>query len=520
MWCGSFFFQYFNVKHKGDNMEQQIQEFRNCVKEKKHILSTVEVLQWELETLVPKKGQNFLSEVLAYMSIKDYELSTSELFQNLVTSLLGKKETLPLILQKELDFAKKEIEKMKKIPAKEYKAYAELCANTQSIWEEAKHKNDFSIVEGNLKQIFDYNRKFATYLRKEEKTLYDVLLNDYEKGMNCEALDIFFDSLKKEIVPLLTEIQKKPKQKFAFLDSPISKDAQKNFSLFIAEYLGFDFERGILAESEHPFTLHIDKNDVRITTNYQENLPLSSVFSTIHEVGHALYEQQIGDELVSTLIGTGGSMGLHESQSRFWENIIGRSYAFWKNIYKKLQENYSSLQEVSLEEFYHAINQVEASLIRTEADELTYSLHIMLRYELEKELIEGKLEVKDLPKAWKEKVKEYLGIEVPNDQVGVLQDVHWYTGLIGYFPSYALGSAYASQLFNTLQKIFAPAPNEYSKEDIQKIRLWLGEKIHQYGSSKTTPEIIQEITGEVLNAKHYTNYLKEKYETLYFEKGK
>lgn len=501
-------------------MEQQIREFRNCVEEKKQILATLEVLQWELETLAPKKGQNFLSEVLAYMSIKDYELSTSELFQNLVTTLLEKKETLPRILQKELDFAKEGMERMKKIPAEEYKAYAELCAKTQGIWEEAKHKDDFSIVESNLKQIFDYNRKFATYLRKNEKTLYDVLLHEYEKGMTCESLDVFFDNLKKEIVPLLTKIQKNPKQAFTFLEKPISKEAQKKFSRFLAEHLGFDFERGVLAESEHPFTLHIDKNDVRITTNYRENLPLSSVFSTIHEVGHALYEQQIGDELVPTLIGTGGSMGLHESQSRFWENIIGRSHPFWKNIYETLQENYPSLQDVGLDEFYRAINQVEASFIRTEADELTYSLHIMLRYELEKELIEGRLEVKDLPQAWKEKVKEYLGIEVPTDQVGVLQDVHWYAGLIGYFPSYALGSAYASQLFNTLQKTLSPTPMEYSKEDIQNIRLWLGDKIHQYGSSKTTPEIIQEVTGEVLNAKYYTDYLKEKYETLCLGKEK
>lgn len=495
-------------------MEQQIQQFRSCVEEKKHILASIEVLQWELETLAPKQGQSFLSEVLAYMSMKDYELSTSQTFQDLVTNLLEQKENLDPLLQKELEFAKEEMEKMKKIPAEEYKAYAELCAKTQGIWEEAKHKDDFSIVQQNLEKIFYYNRKFAGYLRKDEKTLYDVLLRDYEKGMTCEALDVFFASLKAEIVPLLARIQSLPKKHFPFLEAKVPKEAQKKVSRFLAEYLGFDFERGVLAESEHPFTLHINKNDVRITTNYQETLPFSSVFSTIHEVGHALYEQQIGDELLPSLLGNGGSMGLHESQSRFWENIMGRSFAFWKNIYPNLQAEYSCLQEVSLEEFYQAINQVEASLIRTEADELTYSLHVMLRYELEKDLIEGKIEVKDLPQLWKEKVKEYLGIEVPNDRQGVLQDVHWYSGLVGYFPSYALGSAYASQIFHTLQSSFSP--KEYSKEDIQEIRLWLGANIHRYGSSKTTPEVIRELTGEALNANYYTKYLKEKYEALYF----
>src|SRR3712207_1142288 len=214
--------------------------------------------------------------------------------------------------------------------------------------------------------------------------------------MTCEKLDVFFASLKKEIVPLLHKIQEKEKKNFSFLQSPIPKETQKQFCSFLAEYLGFDFERGVLAESEHPFTLNINKNDVRITTKYIETLPFSSIFSTIHETGHAIYEQQIGEELLPTLLGSGGSMGLHESQSRFWENMIGRSLKFWKKLYPELQKKFVSLQDISLDDFYEAINKVEASLIRTEADELTYCLHIMLRYELEKSLIEGRLSVKDL----------------------------------------------------------------------------------------------------------------------------
>ncbi|AVQ16486.1 carboxypeptidase M32 [Fusobacterium gonidiaformans] len=494
-------------------MKDKIQEFKECIKEKKYLLASIEVLQWELETLAPKKGQDYLSEVLAYMSMKDYELSTSDKFQNLVRDLLQEKESLDPILQKEVEQAAEEMEKMKKIPAEEYRAYAELCAKNQGVWEEAKQNNNFQLVEENLTKIFEYNRKFARYLQKEEKNLYDVLLRDYEKGMTCEKLDVFFASLKKEIVPLLHKIQKKKKQSFPFLTSPISKEKQKEFCHLLAEYLGFDFERGILAESEHPFTLNINKKDVRITTKYMESLPFSSIFSTIHETGHAIYEQQIGDELVSTLLGSGGSMGLHESQSRFWENIIGRSFEFWKELYPSLQTHFTSLKTIPLEEFYQAINQVEASLIRTEADELTYCLHIMLRYELEKEMIEGTLSVKDLPKAWNEKIEEYLGITVPNATEGVLQDVHWYAGLIGYFPSYALGNAYASQLFHTMKQELSL--DDYSQDKLQEVRLWLGENIHQYGMMKTTSELIREITGEDLNPDYYIEYLKNKYEALY-----
>lgn len=206
-------------------------------------------------------------------------------------------------------------------------------------------------------------------------------------------------------------------------------------------------------------------------------------------------------------------MGLHESQSRFWENIIGRSFEFWKELYSSLQTHFTSLKTIPLEEFYQAINQVEASLIRTEADELTYCLHIMLRYELEKEIIEGTLSVKDLPKAWNEKIEEYLGITVPNATEGVLQDVHWYAGLIGYFPSYALGNAYASQLFHTMKQELSL--NDYSQDKLQEVRLWLGENIHQYGMMKTTSELIREITGEDLNPDYYIEYLKNKYEALY-----
>ena len=243
-------------------------------------------------------------------------------------------------------------------------------------------------------------------------------------------------------------------------------------------------------------------------------MPFSTVFSIIHEAGHGIYEQQTADELIDTLLGTGGSMGLHESQSRFMENIVGRNRAFWKPLYKKAMEFYPFLKNIDFEEFIKQINKIEPELIRTEADELTYSLHIMLRYEIEKMIFAGEVSIDDLPKIWNQKMVEYLGIEPKNDSEGLMQDVHWYCGLIGYFPSYAIGNAYASQIYNTMKKDF-DVDKALENQDMKKITNWLGEKIHKYGRLKDTSIIIKEVTGEKLNPKYYIEYLKEKYGKIY-----
>lgn len=298
------------------------------------------------------------------------------------------------------------------------------------------------------------------------------------------------------------------------IDGNENKENQKKVSNYLAEYLGFDFNKGVISESTHPFTLTVNNDDVRITTRYIEELPLSSIFSTIHETGHAIYEQGISNDLKETILADGTSMAIHESQSRFYENIIGRSKTFWIKIYENLKNEYKFLENISIEEFYKGINSVQPSLIRVEADELTYSLHIMIRYEIERGIFDGKYEIKDLPKIWNEKMKEYLGIGPKNDGEGVLQDVHWSCGLIGYFPSYALGNAYSAQIYNkmkeelNIEKILLDG-------DMEKIKCWLHKKIHQYGKLKTPKELIEEITGEDLNPKYYIDYLKEKYLKIY-----
>ena len=492
------------------------EKFRELVKKKNRIFANLELIQWDLETKTPIKSKPYLAELVGELSMQEYDLFTSDEFVNLVETLNKEKNNLSEIEKKEIELSMEEIEKKKKIPADEYEAYAKLTSINQGIWEEAKAKNDFSIVKDNLEKIFNYNKKFSEYRRKDEKNLYDVLLNDYEKGMDIEKLDIFFNELKKEIVPFLKKIQEKKKslKEENKLNVPVDEDIQMKFAKYLAAYVGFDFEKGLVETSEHPFTLNLNKNDVRLTTNNKRNIPFSTVFSIIHEAGHGIYEQQTADNLIDTLLGAGGSMGLHESQSRFMENIVGRNRAFWKPLYKKAMGFYSFLKDIDFEEFIKQINKIEPELIRTEADELTYSLHIMIRYEIEKMIFAGEVSIDDLPKIWNQKMIEYLGIEPKNNSEGLMQDVHWYCGLIGYFPSYAIGNAYASQIYNAMKKDF-DVESALRNQELNKITDWLGEKIHKYGKLKDTPEIIKEVTGEELNPKYYIDYLKEKYSKIY-----
>ena len=300
---------------------------------------------------------------------------------------------------------------MEKIPPQEYQEYSVLSAQAGSIWAEAKQKSDYALFAPCLEKMIDYNRRFAGYRAKEGQKLYDVLLDDYEEGMDMEKLDAFFGKVKAEIVPLLKKItQKGALTDKSFMNQQYDIAKQKEFNHFLAEYIGFDFNRGVTADSEHPFTTELHNHDVRFTNHYYEHNLENAIFSTVHEGGHGIYEQGISDEISETPLGSGASMGMHESQSRFYENIIGRSKAFWEPIYGKLVETFQEqLSDIPLDQFVQAVNHVEPSLIRTEADELTYCLHIMIRYELEKMIFEGKAEVADLPELWNKLYEEYLG---------------------------------------------------------------------------------------------------------------
>ncbi|MGL5573873.1 MAG: carboxypeptidase M32, partial [Cetobacterium sp.] len=369
----------------------------------------------------------------------------------MLKELKKNEEKLDNIVKREIELLEEEVEKIKVIPSEEYKMYSELTAKAQGIWEIARENNDFESFAPILEQIFNFNRKFIEY-RGIKEDVYSEILNDYEKGMNVKKLDNFFEELKKEIVPLLKEVNKNKRDFQKKVKFEVSEYNQKLFSKEVLEYIGFDLERGVLSESAHPFTLTVNKDDVRLTTRYLKNLPFSSIFSTIHEGGHGVYEQGVDEILKDTILSDGASMGIHESQSRFYENVVGRSKEFWFGILEKSKFKYSKLSELTLEEIYKGINEVSPSLIRVEADELTYSLHIMVRYEIEKGILSGEYLVKDLPRVWNEKMYEYLGVVPSTDSEGVLQDVHWSCGLIGYFPSYALGNVYSLQILNAMKK--------------------------------------------------------------------
>ena len=480
--------------------------------------SALTLFSWDNETLAPKEALDNTAKVIGLLSAQYFDAMVNEDVKSILEELSKPQnfDSLEFKEQKIVKRLNKQLKAMECIPPEEFQAYNELTAKSSAIWAKAKEKNCFSDFAPVLEEIVTYQKKFATYRHEEEKALYDIMLDDFEEGIDMKQLDEFFQKLRTAIVPLLQQVVKKNDtidKSYNALSYDIEK--QKDFCKYLAQYIGFDFKRGVIAESEHPFTTNLHNKDVRITTHYYENNLESSIFSTIHEGGHAIYEMNIDDSLTQTPVGTGSSMGVHESQSRFFENVIGRSKDFWMPLWEKLTTTFKDqLKDVTLDQFVLSINKAVPDFIRTEADELTYSLHIMVRYEIEKLLIASEIEVNDLPRIWNEKYEEYLGIVPPSDSVGVLQDVHWSNGTFGYFPSYALGNAIAAQIYAWLQKQVNFAECLRSG-DLQPILTLLKEHIHQYGATKNTNELLIAMTGEPFNADYYVSYLVDKYTKLY-----
>lgn len=494
------------------------EQFLQLVKKIVAYEEALNLIYWDLRTGAPKQGVPQRSEVIGMLSEEVFILSTSNEMQAYIEELTKPEEFAKLSpkVKKLIQECEKEYNRNKKIPQDEYTQYNILVTKAESAWEEAKEKADFALFQPYLEKIVDYNRKFIEYWGYK-KNKYDTLLNLYEPGMTVEILDEVFGKLRNEIVPLVQKIEaSNHKPNVGFLYEYFSKEGQKNFSIEILKELQYDFDAGRLDETVHPFEITMNSGDVRITTKYHENDFQQAIFGTIHECGHAIYEQNISKDLDGTTLATGTSMGIHESQSLFFESLIGRNYSFWKHNYSKLQE-YSPAQfkDVSLEDYYRAINASKPSLIRIEADELTYCLHIMVRYEIEKALFNNEIEVAQLPQIWNEKYKEYLGIEPSNDGEGVLQDVHWAGGSFGYFPSYALGYMYASQFKHTMLQDLPNYDEILESGDITPIKSWLNEKIHQYGKLKDPLQLVHDITGEGLNVQYLIDYLKNKYHAIY-----
>ena len=482
----------------------------------------ITLLSWDLETEAPALAAEKISKTLGYLTGESYSMIINDEFKKLIYGI--NTEELSEIDRKIIEEVKKEsFEKMEKIPKDEFQKYSELRVLSVRKWEEAKRKNDYSIFKDYLKQMIEFNKKFIKY-RGYTGNPYNTLLDDYEPEAAVEELNKFFDKIKNELSPFIKKVTEKKKsenelaitEKFKNMNFDIQK--QEEFSKYVLDIIKFSFEKGVFKESEHPFTTEFSNKDVRITTHYYENNLLSSIYSTIHEGGHALYEQHIGDEVADTVLGGGVSMGIHESQSRIYENMFGRSMEFIEFIYPKMDEIFNlSEKGIGKKELYKLANEVERQFIRTESDELTYPIHILIRYELEKEIfgnLDEETDVDVLAEKWADKYEEYLGIRPSTYTEGILQDVHWAEGLFGYFPSYALGTAYAAQIYDAINKKIN-IKEEMEKGEFNQINEILKENIHKYGKMKTPKEIIKDMTGKDFDSQYYIDYLKEKFSEIY-----
>ena len=474
------------------------------------------ILNYDNDTIAPKKSLIEKSKYQSILSMEYYKIITSNEYIEVNDKLYDIKDSLSKDLSREITLNRKSIDRLRKIPSDLYQEYNELMSVSYVKWLEAKEKSDFSIFAPSLKRLIEISKEFAKYYGLINNNVYDTLLDDYEEGMNTEILDNFFGLLRDRITPLLEKIDKsKVIIRDDFSKAKVNHDKQMDLTKFALKEIGFDFNRGVIGETEHPFTSGITPNDVRITTHIYEDMFFSNIFSTVHEGGHALYEMNLDKSLNGTFLHGGTSMAIHESQSRFYENVIGRSKEFIHRIYKKvIQKLPKEYKDVTEEEMYLCANKVERSLIRVEADELTYSLHIMVRYEMEKKMLNEDIDVYDLPKLWNELYEKYLGINVPNDREGILQDSHWASGSFGYFPSYALGNAIGIQILRTMEKdidVF----EKVNSGKIKDVGKWLKENVYIYGKRVSPNELIELVTKEKFNPNYYIEYLENKFKDIY-----
>lgn len=464
-------------------------------------------------TVAPKDTAEGRGVALGILAGERHKLFSAPEVGELLDFLAGHKEELERSIRRQVEELSRSYKRLSRIPADEYMEYAMLVNEAEDLWHRAKEESDFELFRPALEKLVAFNIKFAGYY-DSTKAPYDALLNEYERGVDMAYLDRFFGSIREKLVPVIHAIGEKEQIDDSFLHLRYPVEQQRKFSDYLMEVLGLDRAHCTIGETEHPFTLEFNKNDVRITTNYTEDSLADSMYSVIHEGGHAKYELGIGDELQYTCLAGGVSMGVHESQSRFYENLIGRSRPFIQAIFPRVKEFFpEQLKDVDAEQFYRAVNKAQPSLIRTEADELTYCLHVMVRYEIEKQLIGGTLEVKDVPAEWNRLYKEYLGVDVPDDKHGCLQDSHWSGGSFGYFPSYALGSAYGAQMLRNMEAemdVWGPV----SRGDLSAVSAWLEDKVHKYGGLMEPAEVIRNACGD-FDPNVYTDYLVGKFTQLY-----
>jgi carboxypeptidase Taq len=494
---------------------KRFRELTGLIKQYGEILG---VAYWDMRTGAPRKGIPLRSEAVGALSAESFRISTSDEMGELIDQLSSSAAlpTLSHIDRRLVEESKKDYDRNRKLPPELYREYVVLTSHAESAWEEFKENNDFPGFVPYLEKIIDFNRQFIE-LWGAKATPYDTLLDLYEPGLTTTELDRLFGELRGRLVPLVVAIaQDGDRPDTSFLEGTFDKETQKAFSKFILKEMGYDFAAGRLDESVHPFMTGLNLGDARITTRYLPHDLTSALFGTIHEGGHALYEQNIDPQLAGTLLCSGTSMGIHESQSRLWENMVGRSRGFWQHYFPELKKHFpGKLDNVSAEAFYRGVNLVEPGFIRIDADELTYNLHIMIRYEIEKMLFNEGLSARDLPEVWNAKYMEALSIEPPNDSVGVLQDTHWSGGAFGYFPSYSLGNMYGAQIMDVASRKLPVLDDQIAAGQLHPLKEWLTEQVYRHGKLLQPAEIIQSVSGQELKSSYLCDYLETKYKDIY-----
>jgi carboxypeptidase Taq len=499
-------------------MAEQLEELKRIVGVVVDLEAAAELLGWDQQTNMPRGGAQARAMQLATLSrlaherlVGDAVGAALEAAESEVEGLDEDSDEVRLVRKVRRDF-----DKARKVPADWVGEFSRVTALAHEAWEKARAEADFSRFQPHLEKIVGLRRDYVEFFAPYEH-VYDPLLDDFEPGMKTGEVRAVFSQLRAEQVPLIQEIVERGNP---VDDSSVHQhfDEQKqwDFGVEVAKAIGYDFERGRQDKSVHPFTTGFGTGDVRITTRFDTEFLNTALFGTMHESGHAMYEQGVNPEYERTPLGNGASLAVHESQSRMWENLVGRSKPFWGYFYPRLKEVFpEQLGEVDLQTFYRAINKVEPSFIRVEADEATYNLHIMVRFELEMAMMEGGLAVADLPEAWNQKFEDFLGLVPPDDAEGVLQDIHWSGGMIGYFPTYALGNLIACQLWERIEEDIPDLRSSIEKGQFDVLLGWLRQNVHKYGAKYKPMELLTKVTGSGLTAEPYLRYLRAKFQEIY-----
>lgn len=506
-------------------MKESLAALKKAARELYLLEHTQATISWDMETNMPEAGNEERSDQLALLEgIMHRKLTSPETGRLL--SVLGADDEKPEgkgdFLIEDKAFIRemyRSYSRASRLPESLVTEMARQTGLSHNSWVSARRDKDFSIFEKDLTKIIELNREKAEKIGYKDQP-YDALLDEYEPYMTARGVEDVFGPLGEKLADLTSRIASSKQVDTSFIEKPFPVDRQDSFGRSVIKKMNYPESRGRLDISAHPFTTTLGADDVRITTRYDENLVLSGLFSNIHECGHALYELGTGEKIRGTLLSNGVSLGIHESQSRFWENMVGRSIPFWEYYYPDFQKTFpENLKDVPLELFYKAVNKVSPSFIRVEADEVTYSLHVILRFELEKAMLSGELKVSSLPDAWDSRMKELLGITPADAAEGVLQDVHWSAGLVGYFPTYALGNLYAAQFENSMRKAMPGMDDDIRNGELGNILGWLRGNIHQHGMIYPAAELCRRVTGEDLNPTYFTDYLENKYGGIYGLRG-